>query len=76
MNCRVCGNSFFAGRAVFHCSCGAFVHASCWEKHVIEAHRPPFVLGTVDLDGKFVARKTEINGRALSSIEKETAGVT
>ena len=74
MNCRVCGNLFFAGRAVFHCSCGAFAHADCWERHVIEAHKPPFVLGTVDLDGKFVTRSTAIARKEISA-EKKLTGV-
>lgn len=74
VNCRVCGNSFFVGRAVFHCYCGAFAHAGCWEKHIIEAHKPPFVLGTVDLDGNFVAKEASAAQKEVS-VDKEMASV-
>jgi len=61
MNCTVCGNPLLFDRVAFHCSCGAFVHAYCWEAHVLQTHRPPFEIGTVNLDGEFIARgdKTE-----------------
>ncbi len=59
MNCRVCGTSLFPGRAVFNCSCGAFIHAYCWEKHVLEAHEPPFAVGTISMDDEFSPNKTE-----------------
>jgi hypothetical protein len=54
MNCRICGNPLFAGRATFRCSCGAITHGYCWEKHVLQTHEPSFEVGTVDLDGLFV----------------------
>ena len=53
MNCVACGNPLLCSRAVFHCSCGVFVHAYCWEKHVLQAHQPNFELGTIDLNGEF-----------------------
>jgi len=59
MNCAVCGNPLPSGRAVFHCSCGVYVHAYCWEKHVLQAHQPPFETGAVDLDGNFTALEAE-----------------
>lgn len=58
MNCIVCGNPLIYDRAVFHCSCGAFVHAYCWDEHVLQAHRPPFEIGSVNLDGEFKARES------------------
>jgi len=53
MNCAVCGSPLRLGRAIFHCSCGVFVHAYCWEQHVLQAHQPAFETGTVDLNGEF-----------------------
>jgi len=65
MNCAVCGNPLLFDRVVFHCSCGAFVHAYCWDKHVLQAHQPTFEIGTVDLNEEFKPREHEI--------EKESA---
>lgn len=58
MNCPVCGNPLIFDRVVFHCSCGAFVHAYCWDEHVLHAHRPPFEIGRVTLNGEFIARES------------------
>ena len=58
MNCTVCGNPLIYDRTVFHCSCGVFVHAYCWDEHVLQAHRPSFEIGNVNLDGEFVATET------------------
>ena len=58
MNCTVCGNSLTYDRTVFHCSCGAFIHAYCWDQHVLQAHRPSFEIGSVNLDGEFEARES------------------
>ncbi len=61
MNCTVCGNPLLFDRVVFHCSCDVFVHAYCWDEHVLQAHQPHFEIGIVNLDGEFRARdnKTE-----------------
>jgi len=58
MNCIVCGNSLLLSRVAFHCSCGAFVHAYCWNEHVLQAHEPSFELGTVNLDGEFEIKES------------------
>ncbi len=58
MNCTVCGNPLIYDRAVFHCSCGVFVHSYCWDQHVLQAHRPSFEIGSVNLDGEFVVRES------------------
>ena len=58
MNCTVCGNPLIYDRVVFHCSCGVFLHAYCWDDHVLQAHRPPFEIGSVNLDGEFKARES------------------
>jgi len=58
MNCTVCGNPLLYDRVVFHCSCGVFIHAYCWDEHVLQAHRPSFEIGTVNLDGEFTARES------------------
>jgi len=72
MNCRICGNPLFAGRATFRCSCGAITHGYCWEKHVLQSHEPSFEVGTVDLDGSFVVPPAE-EVEVESSEEEETA---
>lgn len=59
MNCAVCGNPLLANRSAFRCSCGVFVHAYCWDKHVLQAHQPVFEVGTIDLDGEFQANADE-----------------
>ena len=58
MNCTVCGSPLIYDRAVFHCSCGVFVHSYCWDQHVLQAHRPPFEIGSVNLDGEFIVRES------------------
>ncbi len=60
MNCTVCGNPLLFDRVVFHCSCDAFVHAYCWDEHVLKAHQPSFEMGTVNLDGEFKASESKI----------------
>jgi hypothetical protein len=57
MNCTVCGNPLPYDRVVFHCSCGVFTHSYCWDQHVLQAHRPSFEIGSVNLDGEFKARE-------------------
>jgi hypothetical protein len=34
-------------------------HAECWEKHVVESHKPPFTTGTITIYGEFVPRSAE-----------------
>jgi len=60
MNCTVCGNPLIYDRAVFHCSCGVFIHSYCWDEHVLQAHKPPFEIGSVNLDGEFKARENKV----------------
>ena len=60
MNCVVCGNPLLFDRVVFHCSCDAFVHAYCWDEHVLQAHQPSFEIGTVNLDGEFLPRESKV----------------
>ncbi|MFW6118493.1 MAG: hypothetical protein ACOC6R_03270, partial [Chloroflexota bacterium] len=60
MNCIVCGNPLLYDRVVFHCSCGAFVHAYCWDEHVLQAHQPPFETGAVNLDDEFLERESKV----------------
>ena len=58
MNCTVCGNPLIYDRAVFHCSCGVFVHSYCWDQHVLQAHRPSFEIGSVNLDCEFMVTES------------------
>ena len=60
MNCTVCGNPLLFDRVVFHCACGAFVHAYCWDEHVSQAHQPSFEIGSVNLDGEFIPRESKV----------------
>ena len=53
MVCTVCGKVLLPSRAVFRCYCGVISHAYCWERHVVQAHRPAFSIGHLDLNGKF-----------------------
>ena len=84
MNCAVCGNPVLCGRAIFHCACGVFVHAYCWEKHIAQAHQPAFEIGTIDLGGEFIANKQEeqkeehetVNEQIDLSIEQAPNGET
>jgi len=70
MNCTVCGNPFFSGRTVFSCSCGAMTHAECWEKHIVESHKPPFTTGTITIRDEFVLKSAEPE-KVLHPTEKE-----
>lgn len=72
MNCVVCGNPLLFDRAVFHCSCDAFIHAYCWDEHVLQAHQPSFEIGSVNLDGEFRAResKTEEQAPGMQALEE------
>jgi len=60
MNCTVCGNPLLFDRVVFHCAWGAFVHAYCWNEHILQAHQPAFEIGSVNLDGEFRARESKM----------------
>ena len=53
MNCTVCGNPLLYDRVVFHCSCGVYTHSYCYDKHVLESHRPAYEIGRVNLDDEF-----------------------
>jgi len=74
MNCTVCGNPLIFDRVVFHCSCGAFVHAYCWDEHVLQAHQPPFEIGSVNLDGEFIARESKVEEQVPTAqvLEKQS----
>ena len=72
MNCVVCGNPLLFDRVVFHCSCDAFVHAYCWDEHVLQAHQPAFEIGTVNLDGEFIAREGRVEERvSIAQVSEE-----
>ena len=73
MNCAVCGSPLLFDRVVFHCSCGVFVHAYCWDKHVLQAHRPAFEVGTVDLNGEFKAKESKLE--EVASDKKVTQSI-
>ncbi len=64
MNCTVCGNPLLYDRVVFRCSCGVFTHAYCWDEHVLQAHRPSFEIGSVNLDGEFKPRESRAEEQA------------
>ncbi len=60
MNCTECGNALLLDRVIFRCSCGAYVHAYCADKHIVHAHRPEFQEGFVDLNGDFHLKKEPV----------------
>ena len=74
MNCTVCGNPLLFDRVVFHCSCGAFVHAYCWDEHVLQAHQPSYEIGSVNLDGEFRARESKIKEEVSGAQASEESG--
>ena len=74
MNCIVCGNPLLYDRVVFHCSCDVFVHAYCWDAHVLQAHQPSFEIGTVNLDGEFTARESKVEEQASGAQASEEPG--
>jgi hypothetical protein len=74
MNCTVCGNPLLFDRVVFHCSCGAFVHAYCWDEHVLQAHQPAYEIGTVNLDGEFIARESKVEEQVSEAQASEEPG--
>jgi hypothetical protein len=47
------------------------IHAECWEKHIVESHKPPFTTGTFTVQGEFVTRSAETEQQRLHPIEKE-----
>ena len=61
MNCVVCGSPLLFDRVVFRCSCGVFVHSYCWDKHVLQAHKPTFEMGTIDLNDEFKVVGDEVS---------------
>jgi len=61
-------------RVVFHCSCGAFVHAYCWDEHVLKAHQPSYEIGSVNLDGEFKARETKVEEQVSLAQASEEPG--
>ena len=81
MNCSVCGGPLLFSRVAFRCSCGAYIHAYCLDKHILLAHRPEFEEGTVDLNGDFhpMSQKVETvppaeSGGAEGPVTAEEAG--
>ena len=71
MNCAVCGCRPYAGRTVFQCSCGVITHAQCWEKHIVESHKPAYTTGTFTIQGEFVPESAETEQQRLHPAEKE-----
>jgi hypothetical protein len=74
MNCVVCGNPLLYDRTVFHCSCGVFVHAYCWDEHVLQAHQPSYEIGAVNLDGEFKARESKVEEQVSLAQASEELG--
>jgi len=71
MNCRVCGNTFFTSRTVFSCTCGSITHAECWEKHIVESHKPAYTTGAFTIQGEFVPVSAVTEQQRLHPTEKE-----
>lgn len=76
MNCTECGNALLLDRVIFRCSCGAYVHAYCADKHIVHAHRPEFQEGFVDLNGDFHLKKEPVVVAELpAEVEEESPEV-
>ncbi len=76
MNCSVCGGPLLFSRVAFRCSCGAYVHAYCLDKHILLAHRPDFEEGRVDLNGDFQPMEEKVETmRASAEAEVEAEAV-
>jgi len=43
------------------------VHAYCWDEHVLQAHQPPYEIGTVNLDSEFTARESKIEEQVATA---------
>ena len=71
MNCRVCGNTFFTSRTAFSCSCGSITHAECWEKHIVESHKPAYTTGAFTIQGEFVPVSAVTEQQRLHPTEKQ-----
>ncbi len=71
MNCAECGNALLLDRVIFRCSCGAYVHAYCADKHIVHAHRPDFQEGFVDLNGDFHLKQEPVAVADLQEPEVE-----
>jgi hypothetical protein len=50
------------------------VHAYCWDEHVLQAHRPPFEIGGVSLDGQFEVRESETESPVSEAQESQEQG--
>jgi len=66
MDCAVCGNELLSDRAVFFFFCGVYVHSHCWNKHVLQAHQPEFVIGILDMNGEFKVRPAKEDNETAS----------
>ena len=71
MNCAECGSALLLDRVIFRCSCGAYVHAYCADKHIVHAHRPDFQEGFVDLNGDFHLKQQPVVVADLPEPEAE-----
>ncbi|NLE94644.1 MAG: hypothetical protein GX600_03015 [Dehalococcoidia bacterium] len=66
MNCSVCGGPLLFDRVVFRCECGAYVHAYCVDKHIVDSHRPDMEEGYADLNGEFHLKHQPANAAVVS----------
>jgi hypothetical protein len=75
MNCSVCGSPLLFDRVVFHCECGAYVHAYCANKHILESHRPEMDEGHADLNGDFHLNSQPVDeAAAVEPVAEPVAG--
>ena len=73
-DCVVCGSPLLFDRVLFRCFCGVLVHSYCWEKHVLQSHKPIFEMGAIDLNGEFriIESKVpeEIQDKQVTTLEE------
>ncbi len=71
MNCSACGSPLQFDRVVFRCSCGAYIHAYCVDRHIVDSHRPDLEEGYADLNGEFHPKHKPVATRQISEPSEE-----
>jgi hypothetical protein len=48
-------------------------HAECWEKHIVESHKPAYTTGTITMKGEFVPMSAETEQGSHPTEKEPTA---
>jgi hypothetical protein len=49
-------------------------HAECWEKHIVESHKPAYTTGAFTIRGEFVPRNAETEQGSYLTEKEPIAG--